>query len=287
MQMAQAIESFLRFKEAGGRAPRTLERYEQNLFALALQVNNADLQAVTEDDLVAFLADIASRNRPSTVLTYYRSLRAFFTWCARRHGILDPTLHLDAPTVPQRLPDFLSDAELSALIAATHQTRNGEKNRAVLLTLIGTGARAGELCTVRRAHIDADAGEMRVFGKDKRERIVPLEAEVATAISTAWALYESDWAFPSERAGRQLTVSGLRSLVKRLARLAGLERRVYPHLFRHTFAHNWLRDGGDVATLMRVLGHTNLSTTQRYANTVIQDLRDVQQRIRPVGRLLD
>lgn len=288
MRLSNALNEFLTAKEGRGRSPSTLEKYLQNISSFAIYTGNPDVENITYKEINNYLVyKRRSGAAPGSLHTYYRSLKTFFKWCARHYKINSPIDAVDTPSLPKRLPDFFTLDEIKKLIKAIELTRNQEKNRAILYTFLGTGMRAGELVNLKTYDIDMVERTMRVFGKDQEERLIPIEHDLCEVIKDYWRIIEThEYAFLG-RGKNPLTVSGVRSLIKRLGNLAGLKReRIYTHLLRHTYAHNWLANGGDVETLRKVLGHSHINTTQIYTNTVLTDVRRVHKNVSPLGNIL-
>lgn len=288
VKLSQALKSFICAKEAANRAERTIEKYTYILSDFIDQTGDLELPEVDEEAIERYMSH-KHRNgsRPASLETYYLALKAFWKWCERKYGIVNPMRFLEKPHVPRRLPKFLRDHEVAALFEALERTRNSLRNRAILMTFLGTGIRLGELINLEKSKVDFNSREVWVFGKDQEERAIPIEPEVAEAITAYWNTRSdtTNWAFLSTT-GKRYTASGLRALIERLGEFSGITVHVHPHLLRHTFAHNWLARGGDMDTLRMILGHSNLVMTQRYANTVIEDVKRVHARVAPIGRFV-
>ncbi len=288
MRLCEALSALLKSKTTLGRSPRTIERYYETVLAFASQINNPHIEDLSEEHILKYL-EYKRKNgaKPGSIVTYYNTLSAFFNWCNTKYRIESPMKGMESPSQKKRLPDFLKDHEVKAMLAASKTLDQGEKSYAVLTLLLGSGIRAGELVSLPREKVDLSELHIRVLGKDQEERCVPLEPLVVQAIVNYWEAdhIHGTWAFPGIGTD-QFTTSGLRQLVKRCGRQAQVKRNVGPQLFRHTFGHNWMRNGGDLVTLKTVMGHSRISTTMRYVNTTPEDVREVQARISPVGRLL-
>ncbi|MFZ5916090.1 MAG: tyrosine-type recombinase/integrase [Chloroflexota bacterium] len=167
------------------------------------------------------------------------------------------------------------------------------RDRAIVLVLVDTGIRAGELVGLKMKDLSLREGEIRAFGKDQEERLVPIGRQAIKAL-TRYLESRHDHGnnrpvFISKHTDEALTVHGLRQILKRLARRAGLEERIYTHLFRHTFSQRWMTDGtdgGDLESLRLALGHNQLSTTRIYAGLQIEEVKRKHQKLSPANRLL-
>jgi len=289
MLLENAIEEFTTAKRAAGRSLRTIAKYHDTLLALA-QHTDGNLEGVTTGDIRSYLAGRRDAgHKPASLNTYYRVFATFFHWCAVEYGIPNPMERVERPQVPKKLPPYLSDEDISKLLNATSQSHCPLRDHAIVLVLVDTGIRAGELINLKMGDIDLREGEVRVFGKDQEERFVPIDIQATQAL-TRYLDSRRDHGsnrpiFISQCTGKALTVSGLRQILKRLARQAGVEKRVYTHLFRHTFGQRWLANGGDLESLRLALGHNQLNTTQIYAGLRIEDVKRKHQQLSPANRL--
>lgn len=278
--LTAALDSFIEAKEAGNRAPKTLEKYQRTVNRLIETIGDVTIDQITPQQLRGYLAGIKKAGaKPETLLTYYTTLKTFFEWCHKEYktdGIME---NIERPKIPRKLPPYLALSEVAAIMSAAYRARVSAKAVVIVRLLLETGIRAGELCELSRDHVDLERLEIRVTGKDKEERLLPIGSRTAAAIKRYWAGRIDS--IPTAVHGYEgpLTICGLRSLIRRLAKSAGITRRVYPHLLRHTFAHLWIVGGGDVESLRRILGHSNLSTTQRYAGLDIEDIREKHTKI--------
>jgi site-specific recombinase XerD len=285
MLLSAALGKFITAKTAGGRSPRTIEKYQDITTRFIESRGDVELDDVTPEDLEDFLCKIREGHSPDTLLTYYQTLQTFFNWCHRRCGLAaSPVEAIDKPRVPKRLPPFLHDDEVLALLRATHRMVNRLKAEAILRFMLDTGARAGEVVRLSREDIDLQGGTARLLGKDQQERIVHLGQKTIAAIQHYWEGRIDD--YPAAFHGYEGTMktAGLRSLIRRAASMAGIKRRCYLHLLRHTFAHNWIVGGGDVESLRRILGHSSLNTTQIYAGIDQEDIHRKHATIKPADK---
>ncbi len=232
--------------------------------------------------------------KPRTVKNYYGILRAFFNWCVAEGTI--PGSPMERIPVPVDRPDqvqpFTHD-QLKRLLAAAKKTLHPKRNEALLLLMLDTGIRATELCDLRLRDVDLQNGHVTVEGKGGKQRRLPFSRDTKRALYNY--LSEDDEREPgtpvflSDRgteAGMSLSRHGLRFLVVRMGKAAGIDgTRCSPHTFRHTFAIEFLRAGGNVFTLKQLLGHTDLAMTNRYVAIAQADVERQHQQFSPVARL--
>lgn len=244
----------------------------------------ADLGAVDARVLRAWLARLHARGLdPASVGRKLAALRSWFRFLVRR-GVLErnPAREVRGPRPPRKLVGFLPIDETVALLDGPGA---GERERAVLELLYATGLRVSELAGLDLDDLDRSARTVRVVGKGRKERVVPFGAQAARALD-AWLARRGLRPGPLflNRRGGRLSVRSLNAAVRRRARAAGLSRRVSPHTLRHTFATHLLDAGADLRLIQDLLGHSRLSTTQRYTHVGTDRLMRVYDAAHPRAR---
>lgn len=232
--------------------------------------------------------------RPQTAANYFRWLRTFFLFCVAE-GYLEesPLRTMRPPSFQQDQVEPFTEEQIRELIAATKRSRQPKRDLALLLLLLDTGARAAEVCGLRLGDFDMHERTIRVLGKGNVHRTLHLTARTTRAIvdylRTDGAREEDAPLFVSvggHSAGDALTVNGLRQVVERLGDLSGIEGvRCSPHTFRHTFAVEFLRNGGDPLTLQSLYGHTSLEMTRKYVLFSQADRKRKHSQFSPVAKL--
>ena len=219
-----------------------------------------------------------------SVAGYVRGLRAFGNWLARDGLAVARALRaLANPRVPRRVIEPLSDADLRHLLAAA-----GQRDAAVVLLLLDTGLRVSEVVGIRLGDLRRDGG-IKVTGKGDAERMVPVGGTARRAVGAYLAARGpggSDERLFLNQADQPLTTSGVSQLLRRLRRRTGVSARCNPHTFRHTFAHNYLVNGGDALSLQRILGHSCLDMVKRYVRLSDVDLAGRHRSASPADRLV-
>ena len=226
------------------------------------------------------------------------SVRAFFRFVRDRRGARqDPSRLVRAPKAPRRVPRFLTEAEVDALLGLEFAANFfGARDRAVLELLYSTGCRVAECAGIRLRDLeldDGDGGVVRLFGKGRKERLGLLGGPARRAIA-AWLPWrdrrlgerqcpEHGVLFVNHLGG-PLSSRWLLELVVRHARRAGIQKRLTPHGLRHSFATHLLDRGADLRTVQELLGHANLVTTEIYTHVTMRRLREVYDRAHPHGR---
>lgn len=250
-------------------------------YAETLLLPLTDLTQPQIEDFLYGLHDVGitatSQNR---ILAGIRSFYHFL----RLEGILDedPTDCIDSPKLPQHVPTVLSLDEVNRVIAATDpSTCDGQRNRAILETLYSCGLRVSELCDLRIGHIYEDEGFVQVYGKGRKERIVPIAESALREIHNYYHFrYEldvkrgfEDYVFLN-KFGRRLSRIMVFNIVKRYCHEANIQKEVSPHTFRHTFATHLLEGGANLRAIQMMLGHEQISTTEIYTKVDRQMLRE-------------
>lgn len=232
--------------------------------------------------------------RPKTLKTYYTDLRTFFRWLVAQ-GELDesPLARVQPPPCREEPLAPFSPEEVQALLAAATKTRTPERDTALLLLLYDTGLRAGELCGILMRDLDLTARRVTVLGKGNKHRTLPFNPHTARALYRYLSLMPREPDEPlfigegGRTPGCALMTSGLLRVFKRLTAAAGIHRpHCGPHAMRHAFAVQFLRNGGNQATLQMLMGHTHPQMTMRYVQFAQADLDAEHRDHSPVAALL-
>lgn len=234
----------------------------------------------------------------STVANYYRSLRAFWSWIVTE-GVIDrsPFVGMPPPKVPKKKITPFTQEQIQKLLLAATNTRSPRRDVAILLMLLDTGMRVGELVSLTIADVDLTHRKATVKGKGGKIRDVywsPITGRALIAYLRERTIetspHETDplWiAACGRNSGAALTQWGVRQIMERLEEATGITGvRCSPHTMRHTFALEFLGEGGDVFSLMRILGHEDLATTKRYINASGAALQAAHTRSSPVMSMM-
>ncbi|MDK2927492.1 MAG: integrase/recombinase XerC [Bacillota bacterium] len=233
--------------------------------------------------LRAYLAYLGERGYARrTIARRLTALRSFFRFRQRKgRSGENQAEQLHGPKLGRKLPTFLSEEQVEALLRAPAAvTPLGKRDAAILELLYATGARVGELVALNLADLNLGAGCARVLGKGRRERIVLLGGRAVAALRlylTAGRPFlakagRAEQAVFLNRSGRRLTDRSVRRLVDKYCRAAALNLHISPHTLRHTFATHLLEHGADLRSVQELLGHASLSTTQIYTHVTRQRL---------------
>ena len=222
------------------------------------------------------------------VNVYIRSVNSLLTWLEEEEGRRIPKLKL--LKTEQKVLQTFSESQIKAMLSYRPQTFQQLRNWALVQAMLDTGARVEELLTLRSGALDFDNLLITLFGKGRKERKIPFSIELRKVL---WRLIQTktkqgipgNMVFCVRSGGRLSYRNVVRDLQVFCAALKITGPRISPHTFRHTFATNYLRRGGDIYRLCRVLGHTDIRTTMRYLHLVPDDLREQHQRSSLLSRI--
>lgn len=295
---AQLIEQF---SEAiwleDGLGVQTRQAYASDLARLAEwlseQPGGPGLRAAKRTDLLAWLSrGLADGIKTSTAARRLSGVRRFYRFLLRERVIAeDPTLRIDSPRLPRRLPDTLTEQDVEALLTEPDPEVALElRDKAMLEILYGCGLRVSELTGLRVDQVNLRQGVVRISGKGDKERLVPLGEEAIDWLLTYMKQARaellkgkpSDALFPGNRAG-SMTRQAFWYRIKCYAGRAGIYKHISPHTLRHAFATHLLNHGADLRVVQMLLGHSDLSTTQIYTHVARQRLQDLHQQHHPRG----
>ena len=280
-----------------GLSRNTLESYRRDLnkFAQWLeQHRHASLLQGTHADLQGFLAHLVveQKARASSTSRAISSLKRLYQYLLRQGRIgVDPTLQIATPKIPRSLPKTLTEQDVELLLQAPAvDTPLGMRDRAMLEVLYASGLRVSELVGLSVAQVSLDMGVVRVMGKGKKERLVPLGEEALEWIRRYLA--EARTALLNNNISNALFVTGRGEgmtrqmfwyLIKRHARQGGLSKPLSPHTLRHAFATHLLNHGADLRVVQLLLGHADISTTQIYTHVARERLKQLHATHHPRG----
>jgi integrase/recombinase XerC len=287
--MSDWLASFLRYLAVERHAsPHTIRSYRGDLtqfLAFCRSVGSADVAAVDQRLIRAYLARLHGRGvDATTVARRLAAVRSWFRFLVRR-GVLAHNCARDvrSPRLPRKLVSFLPVDEAMPLVDARDLPGAArERDVAVLELLYGSGLRVFELTGLGVDDVDRAAMSLRVLGKGRKERIVPFGRKAARALD-AWLERRGGARGPLfvNSRGSRLSVRSVHRIVRSAARAAGITRPVSPHTLRHTFATHLLDGGADLRTIQELLGHSRLSTTQRYTHVSAEQLMRVYDASHP------
>lgn len=289
--MKQPVMAFLRHLAVEKNAsPHTLRSYRSDLTDFERHLAGQSLTLVAADTRAVrgWLAALHGRGLdPASVSRKLAAVRSLYRFLVRR-GAVDgnPARELRGPRLTRKLVSFLPIDEATAVVGGRHLGGAARaRDVAILELLYATGLRVSELASLDLGSLDRERRTVRVVGKGRKERMVPYGGAAAQALEAYLGprAAERGPVFTSARGGR-LGVRSIRAIVTRAAGAAGVTRRVSPHTLRHTFATHLLDAGADLRVIQELLGHSRLSTTQRYTHVGADQLMKVYDAAHPRSR---
>lgn len=283
----ERVTAIARFLDAlraeRGASPHTLRAYGHTLERLNGQVAPRPIEAVKRSDLRAFLFAVARDASSATLARHIAALRTFYRWLLKTGRIaVSPAETLEPPRVGRRLPRHLSVAEADAVVNVEASSDHALRDRALVELLYGAGIRVAEASGLDRRDVDFATGLVDVrSAKGKKARRVPLGEPGLKAVR-AWLDSRSDASeamFLNAR-GQRMSTRSMHRVVRDLGRLAGVDG-LHPHALRHSYATHMLDAGADLRGIQELLGHENLSTTQRYTHVSVEALLESYRRAHP------
>lgn len=236
---------------------------------------------ITADEVRGYLGGMFKSHSSSSIARKLASLRTFFKYCLRRELVLtNPAKEVATPKVPKKMPRFLTVDEVFALLEApTVSTVLGLRDRGIMELLYAAGLRVGELVSLDIESLDLASKTVRVIGKGRKERIVPIGDKARLAVSNYLEKRALLMPHGSEeravfinRHGGRLTARSVERMLDKYMRKCGMQKKVTPHMLRHSFATHLLGAGADMRGIQELLGHASLSTTQKYTHVGIENL---------------
>lgn len=276
-----------------GLSPNTIEAYRRDTSAF---ISFLDSKGVTSFELVnkQLIIDFLSflnqnAYATSTITRHLIAIKVLFRFLKREQVIeQNITLYLQSPKLWQLIPEVLTVDEIEQLLRQPDpETLVGVRDRAILELLYASGLRVSELCQIKIYDIEDDT--VRVMGKGRKERIVPLGSRAIEAIDRYLVLYRDQYDSEKEthlfvnRRGRPLNRISVWRLIKSYGKLAGIKKNISPHSLRHSFATHLLDNGAELRVIQEMLGHASISSTDRYTHVSRFHLQNSFDQFHPRG----
>ncbi|MBK6743720.1 MAG: tyrosine recombinase XerC [Hydrogenophilales bacterium] len=281
------IDAYLESLRARQYSPNTLTAYAEDLRQLGAFVGATDPAALGGHDIRRALASLHGRGyAPKSLARMLSAWRSLFRHLAREGQVAaNPCTGIRPPKASKRLPHTLSPDELACLLDAGGDDPWQVRDRAMFELMYSSGLRLAELVGLTPDAIDRQVGEVRVTGKGRKERIVPVGGKALEALA-AWlavrpALKGEAGALFIGARGARISPRVVQYRLKQLALRQGISQRVHPHALRHSFASHVLQSSGDLRAVQEMLGHASLSTTQVYTHLDYQHLAKVYDAAHP------
>jgi integrase/recombinase XerC len=285
------FEQFINFlKIEQGVSPHTLRAYTEDLKEF-LSFTDKQLKDIDNLDIRAFLASLYHKKlKKSSISRKLATIRSFFKYLHREGYVKkNPAKLVSSPKVPKALPRFLTiDEAFSLMDAPQGETFKTTRDKAILELLYSSGLRVSELTSLDISDLDLKESLIRVKGKGKKERIVPIGSKALEAIKNYLpervSLKKKSTALFLNSHGGRLTQRSIRRILLEYSRMVNLKGYLSPHTLRHTFATHLLHGGADLRSIQELLGHSSLSTTQKYTHVDITHLAEVYDKAHPMAK---
>jgi integrase/recombinase XerC len=280
------LDKYISYLEVEKNAsPHTIVNYQSDLLECERFVAPLSLEKVDYLLLRRFLAHLREKNfKPRTLARKLSALRSFFKFLSREgHVLRNPAELVLSPKLDKPLPTFLSEDDMVSFIEAPDtSTESGRRDRAILEMLYSAGIRVSELVGLNVDDVDLISNVIKVRGKGRKERLVPLGNKSVVATHDYLRIRrDQSRALWLNKNGTRLSDRSVRNIVNKHMLRAALTRRISPHVLRHSFATHLLDRGADLRSVQELLGHANLSSTQIYTHVSTERLRKVYQQAHP------
>lgn len=311
LMIDELITRYALSNQADGKSPKTIAWYRDilNQFSAYLKTERypCHLSAISLDIIRGYVLYLRHKPKfkghpftptqadylsPRTVQCHVRALKAFSSWLyAEGYTPENRLKNLKIPKAPVAVVEPLTPGEIKKVTASINKkSPTGTRNYALLATLLDTGLRASEAAGITLTNLNLADGYIKVMGKGSKERIVPIGKYIQM---TLWTYIDKVRPQPISpdynnlfltHAGKPITVNTVKLVFSRLARSSSVER-LHAHLCRHTFAINYLLNGGDIFSLREILGHTTLEMVNRYLHFTSSQITDQHHKYSPMDRL--
>ena len=296
-----------KFAAAENKSPRTIEGTLAAVCDFDRFLKSPDdISGIQAEDLRRYIRHLQSRQKwsthptikkthgnlsPHAVATYVRTVRAFFSWLTREGFLIEnPFISIKPPKTPHKIVPTLTSEEAKMFFKAIPQDDDkGYRDFAFLLTLYGTGLRLTELTNLRTEDVNLDSAQIKVLGKGSKERVVSMSARVYKTLFKFYKTWrpqvESPYFF-IDRNGKPPSRFVIAHRMKTYFLKSGIsDKKCTPHTLRHSFSVQFLRNGGDIFSLQKILGHSSLDMTRHYAELADSDVEKKMKAFSPAESL--
>ncbi|MBQ8298920.1 MAG: site-specific tyrosine recombinase XerD [Clostridia bacterium] len=287
------VENFLEFLQKDKKlSDNTLQSYNRDikLYCNYLEENNLDPVKTSEEDLTEYLESLKENGKAvSTVSRNLASLRSFYQYLYRTKVVSeDPTVNLESPKIERKLPKVLTSEQVELLLEQPKCVDlKGYRDKAMLELVYATGIRVTELISLNISDVNIENGYIKCAGKTK-ERIIPIGTLAVNALKeyidksrNILLKDENDQALFVNVNGHRLTRQGFWKIIKQYKTQANIDIDITPHTLRHSFAVHLLENGAELRAIQEMLGHSDISSTQVYAQIGQNRIKDVYMKSHP------
>lgn len=289
----QDYQNYLRIER--GLSENSVENYGLDIQKLIKHLKSFDLKSspisISEDELRQFIYALSKILSPRSQARIISGLRSFFDYLVfEDYRVSNPMSLIESPKIGRKLPDTLSVEEIDNIVSGIDlSTPQGERNRSIIETLYGCGLRVSELTNLKLSDLFFEEGFIKVTGKGNKQRFVPIGDYTQKYI----IIYKDEIRRHQiiqkdcedilylNRRGRPLTRAMIFTITQNLVKQVGIEKKISPHTFRHSFATHLLENGADLRSIQQMLGHESITTTEIYVHTDSSHLRKVMEKYHP------
>lgn len=279
---------------------KTTHAYKIDLLQFQTYLQSGNLSFLEKDNISNYLESLHQKYAPASVKRKIATLKAFYHYLDRKEYADNPFHKLDVSfREPQKLPRYIPLHVVQELVdiiyreldtaKSDYHKKQALKDLAVIELLFSTGIRISELCCLPAASLDLQAGEMKIYGKGAKERLLQLDSAVIKTLEKYQHVFQDQinregYFFTSARGGH-LTDQSVRYMINKYTRKTSGNLHITPHMFRHTFAKSLLEQDVDIRIIQPILGHSSIKTTERYTYVSSNKQKEVLQNKNPLSLL--
>lgn len=257
------INKFKRELEIRNFSFRTIKSY---MFAVEKFLGFSENRGLNENAVKDYIQTILKKQNPSTVSQNLSAIEFFF------EKVLNQKIMIPHPKRNKTIPTILTFDEIKKLIEST----NNIKHKLIIKILYGCGLRVSEIINLKKEDIDFSEGLIKIrLAKGRKDRFVKIPNSVFNELKNYYELVEEDIMFPSSRGGK-LTTATIRKIIKNSRRKTGIKKDIHPHSLRHSFATHLLENGTDIRIIQKLLGHSDIKTTQIYTQISQASIKNIK-----------
>ena len=288
MQRVDDFISYILIEKGLSKNTALAYRTDLNTYLKFLETKKINYESITHLEITDFLWHLQQSGfKPTSIYRMIESLRQFYKFLIAENFIKkDPTVNLSANKVPEFLPDILTNEEVTKLLNSVSGSDNlSIRNRAMLELLYATGLRVSELISIKFSNIDIDECYIKIFGKGNKERLVPFGQKAQLYLKRYLRIRKntkSEFVFLT-RLNKPISRIEFWRQLKQISIKAGIMKNITPHTLRHSFATHLLTGGADIRFVQEMLGHSSISTTQRYTHISQERLKEQHKKYHPRG----
>ena len=298
--MQEVFNKYINYLEAERNASHyTVRNYTTDLLGFFQFLRDKEISSLKEVDrhtLRDYLSHLMEQGLvKASIARKLSAIRSFYRYLLREKVVSVSPVATTSPKLDRRLPEFLTIKEVEQLLDTPDlSTPQGQRDRALMELLYASGIRVSELVSLNLEQINLDSHEIRVWGKGAKERIVLMGKPAAEALTTYLSQgrpkllgKKGNSALFLNRYGERLTERMVQRILEKCAGLAGIDKKVHPHMLRHTFATHMLDGGADLRVVQELLGHADLSSTQIYTHVTKSQAKKIYLAAHPMAREKD